>query len=66
MQIRQAVAVAKGKQPQTIAFLATLVEELKANGFIASALARSGQVAAVRPRPGPGRAHAPLSQVARG
>jgi polar amino acid transport system substrate-binding protein len=49
MQIRQAVAVAKGKQPQTIAFLAALVEELKANGFIASALARSGQVAAVAP-----------------
>jgi len=49
MQIRQAVAVAKGKQPPTIAFLADLVEDLKANGFIAAALARSGQGAAVAP-----------------
>jgi polar amino acid transport system substrate-binding protein len=49
MQIRQAVAVAKGKQPPTMAFLADLVEDLKANGFIAAALARSGQVAAVAP-----------------
>jgi polar amino acid transport system substrate-binding protein len=49
MQIRQAVAVAKGRQPPTMAFLAALVEDLKASGFIATALARSGQVAAVAP-----------------
>ncbi len=52
MQIRQAVAVAKGKQPPTIAFLAALVEDLKASGFIAAALARSGQVAAIAPAGG--------------
>jgi polar amino acid transport system substrate-binding protein len=50
--IRQAVAVAKGKQPPTIAFLAALVEDLKASGFIAAALARSGQVAAIAPAGG--------------
>ena len=49
MQIRQAVGVAKGKRPEAVAFLAGVVEELKASGFIAAALARSGQTAAVAP-----------------
>ena len=50
MQIQQAVAVARArKSPQTAAFLADVVEELKASGFIADALRRSGQTAPVAP-----------------
>jgi len=47
MQIRQAVAVARGKTPETVAFLSSLVEELKSSGFIADALRRSAQTAVV-------------------
>jgi polar amino acid transport system substrate-binding protein len=47
MQIRQAVGTAKSKHPRTSRFLHDLVEELKASGFVADALRRSGQVAAV-------------------
>jgi len=47
MQIQQAVGVAKGKQPQTVAFLADVVEDLKASGFIAESLLRSGQTAVI-------------------
>jgi polar amino acid transport system substrate-binding protein len=49
MQIRQAVGTAKTKRPETMRFLRDLVEELKATGFVASALRRSGQSAAVAP-----------------
>lgn len=45
MEIRQAVAVRRGKRPETLRFLAETVEELKASGFIASALERSGHSA---------------------
>lgn len=48
MEIRQAVAVAKGRV-KAIAWLAGVVEDLKASGFVADALARSGQDAAVAP-----------------
>jgi polar amino acid transport system substrate-binding protein len=41
MQIQQAVAVARDKAPETVAFLAGVVEELKASGFIVDALRRS-------------------------
>jgi polar amino acid transport system substrate-binding protein len=44
MEIRQAVAIPKGRD---IAFLRDLVEILKTNGFVADALARSGQDATV-------------------
>jgi polar amino acid transport system substrate-binding protein len=44
MEIRQAVAIPKGRD---IAFLRDLVETLKTNGFVADALARSGQDATV-------------------
>jgi hypothetical protein len=37
-QIRQAVAVARGKRPDAVAFLAGLVEELTASGFIEALL----------------------------
>jgi polar amino acid transport system substrate-binding protein len=49
MQIRQAVGTAKTKRPETARFLHELVEELKATGFIADSLHRSGQSAAVAP-----------------
>jgi polar amino acid transport system substrate-binding protein len=49
MEIQQAVGTAKSKHPETTRFLRDLVEELKATGFVASALRRSGQSAAVAP-----------------
>jgi polar amino acid transport system substrate-binding protein len=49
MEIRQAVGTAKTKRPETSRFLHELVEELKASGFVADALRRSGQTAPVAP-----------------
>jgi polar amino acid transport system substrate-binding protein len=49
MQIRQAVGTTKAKHPETIEFLCALVEDLKASGFIADSLRRSGQTAPVAP-----------------
>lgn len=49
MVIPQAVGTAKTKRQETIAFLHGLVEELKASGFVADALRRSGQTAPVAP-----------------
>ncbi|TCC35460.1 transporter substrate-binding domain-containing protein [Kribbella speibonae] len=50
MQIQQAVGTAKAKQPETVAYLHDLIEELKASGFVAASLAASGQAdAAVAP-----------------
>jgi polar amino acid transport system substrate-binding protein len=49
MQIRQAVGTAKTKRPETTRFLYELVEELKATGFVADSVRRSGQTAAVAP-----------------
>lgn len=49
MEIRQAVGTTKAKRPETTRFLRGLVEELKASGFIADSLRRSGQTAAVAP-----------------
>lgn len=49
MQIRQAVGTVKNKRPETTRFLRALVEELKASGFVADSLRRSGQSAAVAP-----------------
>jgi polar amino acid transport system substrate-binding protein len=49
MEIPQAVGTAKTKQPETTQFLHELVEELKATGFVADALRRSGQTAPVAP-----------------
>jgi polar amino acid transport system substrate-binding protein len=48
MAIQQAVAVPKGRVAAA-RWLAQVVEELKASGFVAAALARSGQDAAVAP-----------------
>jgi polar amino acid transport system substrate-binding protein len=49
MEIPQAVGTTKAKQPETARFLHELVEELKASGFVADALRRSGQTAPVAP-----------------
>jgi polar amino acid transport system substrate-binding protein len=49
MEIRQAVGTAKTKGRETTRFLHGVVEELKANGFVADALRRSGQSAPVAP-----------------
>jgi polar amino acid transport system substrate-binding protein len=49
MEIPQAVGTAAAKRPGTIRFLHGLVEELKADGFVADALRRSGQTAPVAP-----------------
>ena len=43
MQIRQAVGTTLTRAPATLRFLAAFVEDLKARGFIADALRRSGQ-----------------------
>lgn len=43
MEIRQAVGTTKDRRPETVAFLHDLVEDLKANGFVADSLLRSGQ-----------------------
>ncbi|MFF0477187.1 transporter substrate-binding domain-containing protein [Streptomyces sp. NPDC004284] len=43
MEIRQAVGTTIGRRPETVAFLRDTVEELKANGFVAESLRRSGQ-----------------------
>lgn len=43
MQIRQAVGTTKDRRPETVRFLRELVEELKANGFVAASLRRAGQ-----------------------
>ncbi|WP_370414099.1 transporter substrate-binding domain-containing protein [Streptomyces fradiae] len=43
MEIRQAVGTTLDRSPETVAFLRTTVEELKANGFVSDALARAGQ-----------------------
>ncbi|MFD5627667.1 transporter substrate-binding domain-containing protein [Streptomyces sp. NPDC127072] len=43
MQIRQAVGTTPSRRPETVRFLRDLVEELKADGFIAEALRRADQ-----------------------
>ena len=49
MEIRQAVAVPRTRSDAATAFLRDAVEELKAGGFVAAALERSGQDATVAP-----------------
>jgi len=43
MEIQQAVGTSRAHEADTVSFLRTFVEELKADGFIADALRRSGQ-----------------------
>jgi polar amino acid transport system substrate-binding protein len=49
MEIPQAIGTAKTKRLETRQFLRGLVEELKASGFVADSLRRSGQSAPVAP-----------------
>ncbi len=53
MQIRQALGATLTRTPDTIRFLAAFIEDLKASGFIAAALRRSGQDAALVAPPAP-------------
>ncbi len=48
MEIQQAMGTQKGR-PNGVAYLRAFVEEMKASGFVADALKRSGQVAIVAP-----------------
>ena len=43
MEIQQALGTSRAREAATVSFLRTFVEELKADGFIAEALRRSGQ-----------------------
>jgi polar amino acid transport system substrate-binding protein len=52
MEIQQAVGTSRGRDAETVGFLRTFVEELKADGFIADAISRSGQDATVAPPAG--------------
>jgi polar amino acid transport system substrate-binding protein len=49
MQIQQAVGVPATRSPAAVATLRAIIEDLKASGFIASSLRRSGQAARVAP-----------------
>lgn len=53
MQIRQALGTTRTRSPATLRFLAAAIEELKASGFIADALRRSGQDSAMVAPPEP-------------
>jgi polar amino acid transport system substrate-binding protein len=48
MEIRQAMAAGKGKMAGQ-RYLASFIEEMKASGFVADAIKRHGQAAAVAP-----------------
>jgi polar amino acid transport system substrate-binding protein len=48
-EIRQAIGTPKGR-PAGLAYLRRFVEDMKANGFVADALKRSGQTAPVAPQ----------------
>jgi polar amino acid transport system substrate-binding protein len=43
MQVRQAVGTTRNRAPQTLEFLRSAIEELKASGFIADAIRRANQ-----------------------
>jgi polar amino acid transport system substrate-binding protein len=43
------VGTSRARDADTVGFLRTFVEELKADGFVADALRRSGQDASVAP-----------------
>ncbi|WP_427885202.1 transporter substrate-binding domain-containing protein [Kribbella sp. GL6] len=47
MQIQQAVGTTKDKQAETVAYLTDLIDELKADGFVAASLTAAGQSAAL-------------------
>ncbi|MFF3641453.1 transporter substrate-binding domain-containing protein [Streptomyces sp. NPDC002564] len=52
MEIRQAVGTTRTRAPETVRFLHDLVEELKATGFVADSLRRSGRSESLAAPPG--------------
>jgi polar amino acid transport system substrate-binding protein len=52
MEIRQAVGTTRSRTPDTVRFLHDVVEQLKANGFVAAALRRAKQPDATVAPPG--------------
>jgi polar amino acid transport system substrate-binding protein len=52
MEIRQALATTRSRTAETVAFLWSFVEELKANGFVAASLRRANQLDAAVAPPG--------------
>lgn len=52
MQIQQAVGTTTTRQPETVRFLRDVIEELKADGFVADALRRANQSDALVAPPG--------------
>jgi polar amino acid transport system substrate-binding protein len=53
MQIRQALGTSRSRAPGTVAYLAAVIEDLKASGFIGAALRRSGHDSALVAPPQP-------------
>lgn len=53
MEIGQAVGTTRSRRPETVRFLRELVEELKADGFVADALRRAGRSDALVAPPAP-------------
>ncbi|HXF88833.1 MAG TPA: ABC transporter substrate-binding protein [Xanthobacteraceae bacterium] len=53
MEIRQAMGTPQGRDPAAVNFLRAFVEEMKASGFVAEALARSNQADAAVAPPAP-------------
>jgi len=53
MQIQQAVGTTRSRRLETVQFLRDVVEELKANGFVAKALLRANQFNAEVAPPAP-------------
>lgn len=49
MQIQQAAAVRPDRASEAVDYLRSIVEQLKADGFVAAAMERSGQRADVAP-----------------
>ena len=47
MEIQQAVGTTRARSEETVAYLRAFVEELKADGFVAASLRRSGRIDAV-------------------
>lgn len=52
MEIQQALGTTRTRKPETVQFLRTFVEELKASGFVADALRRADQLDATVDPPG--------------
>ena len=63
MQIRQALGTTRTRAPETAAFLAAAIEDLKASGFVRDALLRSGQDPAAVAPPEPPQPPTPATPI---